>query len=87
MHNPEFYERQGCAASTYNIRGFCHSFDETLYGGLILPRGMLGTSHRSPNRRPAGFKEAGRAGQWETPHELTCNATLLRHSERAVRGN
>jgi hypothetical protein len=43
MHNPLFYERQRMRASTYNIPRFLHSYDETLDGGLILPRGMLGT--------------------------------------------
>ena len=43
MHNPLFYERQRMRASTYNIPRFLHAYDETLDGGLILPRGMLGT--------------------------------------------
>jgi superfamily II DNA or RNA helicase len=43
MHNPVFYERQRMRASTYNIPRFLRSYDETLDGGLILPRGMLGT--------------------------------------------
>src|ERR1700728_1727421 len=43
MHNPLFYERQRMRASTYNIPRFVHAYDETLDGGLILPRGMLGT--------------------------------------------
>jgi hypothetical protein len=43
MHNPVFYERQRMRASTYNIPRFLHAFDETLDGGMILPRGMLDT--------------------------------------------
>jgi superfamily II DNA or RNA helicase len=43
MHNPLFYERQRMRASTWNIPRFLHAYDETLDGGLILPRGMLGT--------------------------------------------
>jgi superfamily II DNA or RNA helicase len=43
MHNPLFYERQRMRASTWNIPRFLHSYDETLDGGLILPRGMLDT--------------------------------------------
>lgn len=42
MHNPLFYERQRMRASTWNIPRFLHSYDETLDGGMILPRGMLG---------------------------------------------
>ncbi len=43
MRNPLFYERQRMRASTYNIPRFLHAFDETLDGGLILPRGTLDT--------------------------------------------
>jgi superfamily II DNA or RNA helicase len=43
MHNPLFYERQRMRASTWNVPRFLHNYDETLDGGLILPRGMLGT--------------------------------------------
>ena len=43
MHNPLFYEWQRMRASTFNIPRFLHSYDETLDGGLILPRGMLPT--------------------------------------------
>jgi superfamily II DNA or RNA helicase len=43
MHNPVFYERQRMRASTYNIPRFLRSYDETLDGGLILPRGIIGT--------------------------------------------
>jgi len=30
-------------ASTWNLPRFLHSFDETIDGGLILPRGLIGT--------------------------------------------
>ncbi len=42
MHNPEFYERQRMRASTY-IPRFLYCYQETIDGGLILPRGMLDT--------------------------------------------
>jgi superfamily II DNA or RNA helicase len=41
MANPEFYERQRRRASTRNVPRFLHSYDETLTGDLVLPRGML----------------------------------------------
>jgi hypothetical protein len=41
MHNPLFYER--LRASTYGVPSFLYSFVEAIDGGLILPRGMLGT--------------------------------------------
>lgn len=43
MHNPLFYERQRMRASTWNVPRFLHSFDETIDGGLILPRGLIET--------------------------------------------
>jgi hypothetical protein len=53
MHNPEFYERQRMRASTYNIPRFLHCFQETIDGGLILPRGRSAPSPRSPGRPAA----------------------------------
>jgi superfamily II DNA or RNA helicase len=41
MHNPLFYERQRLRASTYDVPRFLYCFDETIDGGLVLPRGML----------------------------------------------
>ena len=43
MPNPDFYDRQRRRASTWNVPRFLRSYDETLDGGLILPRGLLGT--------------------------------------------
>ena len=56
MHNPVFYERQRMRASTYNIPRFLHSYEETIDGGLILPRGMLETVTvtRRAGRQPPG---------------------------------
>src|SRR3954447_7496961 len=43
MPNPIFYERQRRRASTWDVPRFLRSFDETLDGGLILPRGLADT--------------------------------------------
>jgi hypothetical protein len=43
MHNPVFYERQRMRASTYNIPRLLHCYQETIDGGLVLPRGILDT--------------------------------------------
>lgn len=43
MRNPLFYQRQRMRASTWNVPRFLHSFDETIDGGLILPRGLIDT--------------------------------------------
>src|SRR5262249_23428864 len=40
MKNPLFYERQRLRLSTWDLPQFLCSFEETLDGGLILPRGM-----------------------------------------------
>src|SRR6266568_5398548 len=42
MPNPAFYERQRRRASTWDTPRFLRSYDETLAGDLILPRGLLG---------------------------------------------
>jgi superfamily II DNA or RNA helicase len=43
MPNPLFYERQRRRSSTWNVPRFLRSYDETLDGGLVLPRGLLET--------------------------------------------
>ena len=52
MPNPVFYERQRRRVSTWDTPRFLRSYDETLTGELILPRGL-------PDRR----RHAGRAGR------------------------
>src|SRR5439155_2944089 len=75
MHNPEFYERQRMRASTYNIPRFLHSFDETIDGGLILPRGMLGTVTSLAEQAASRVKITDERAVG-TPQEFTCNARL-----------
>lgn len=43
MPNPEFYQRQRRRLSTYNVARFVRSYDETLGGDLVLPRGLTET--------------------------------------------
>lgn len=42
MPNPIFYERQRRRASTWDTPRFLRSYDETLTGDLVLPRGLRG---------------------------------------------
>jgi len=42
MSNPAFYDRQRRRFSTWGVPRFLHSFDETLDGRLVLPRGLAG---------------------------------------------
>lgn len=41
MANPEFYERQRRRQSTWQVARFITSYDETVDGHLVLPRGLL----------------------------------------------
>jgi superfamily II DNA or RNA helicase len=43
MPNPLFYERQRLRLSTWDAPRFLRSFDETLEGDLVLPRGLADT--------------------------------------------
>jgi len=83
MHNPQFYERQRMRASTYNIPRFLHCYQETIDGGLMLPRGMLDTV----------TSLAGQAGSRlnitddrspGTSQDFTCTATLTPVQRDAV---
>jgi hypothetical protein len=40
MPNPIFYERQRRRASTWDTPRFIQSFDQTIAGDLVLPRGL-----------------------------------------------
>jgi superfamily II DNA or RNA helicase len=83
MHNPLFHERQRMRASTWGIPRFLHSFDETLDGGLLLPRGLLtavsslveqaGSQLETTDERAAG-----------TAQPYTCSATLTATQREAV---
>ena len=83
MHNPLFYERQRMRASTYNIPRFLHSYDETLDGGFILPRGMLDTvtslAEQAGSRLHITDERAPGPAQ-----EFTCTATLSPPQHAAV---
>ncbi|MPZ96173.1 MAG: helicase [Propionibacteriales bacterium] len=46
MANPEFAKRQRLRLSTWDAPRFIHSYDETLDGDLVLPRGLLDTARR-----------------------------------------
>ncbi|WP_414636253.1 DEAD/DEAH box helicase family protein [Actinophytocola sp.] len=43
MPNPLFYERQRLRMSTWDTPRFLRSYDETIDGGLVLPRGLADT--------------------------------------------
>jgi superfamily II DNA or RNA helicase len=55
MPNPLFYERQRRRASTWDVPRFLRSFDETLDGGLILPRGLADTAAQLVGQTGSGL--------------------------------
>ncbi|MBV9451898.1 MAG: hypothetical protein JO345_39035 [Streptosporangiaceae bacterium] len=83
MHNPLFYEKQRMRASTWDIPRFLQFFDETLDGGLIVPRSMLTTV--TDLAVQAGSKldlTDERAGG--TTQAFTCSAVLTGSQQAAV---
>jgi superfamily II DNA or RNA helicase len=82
--NPEFHARQRVRRSTWDTPRFLRSYDETLEGDLVLPRGLLellstlvesaGSTLRIDDKRVCG-----------TPQEFTFNAELRPEQADAVR--
>ena len=62
MPNPAFYERQRRRFSTWGVPRFLHSFDETLDGQLVLPRGFSISlrRRRGGGQHPGDRRSAGR---------------------------
>ncbi len=89
MPNPLFYERQRRRASTWDVPRFLRSYDETLEGDLILPRGLLerlgtlveqaGSHLRLNDERSHGQSHAfAFSGLLEPPQQAALE-DLLRH--------
>jgi hypothetical protein len=83
MHNPEFYERQRMRASTYNIPRFLHCYQETIDGGLILPRGMLDTVTSLARQAGSRLNITDQRSPG-TAQDFTCTATLTAVQRNAV---
>ena len=83
MHNPEFYERQRMRASTYNIPRFLHCYQETIDGGLILPRGMLDTVTSLAAQAGSRLDVTDERSPG-TSQDITCTATLTAAQRDAV---
>jgi superfamily II DNA or RNA helicase len=83
MPNPMFYERQRRRASTWDVPRFLRSYDETLDGGLILPRGMTDTLtslvEQAGSRLDIIDERATGA-----EHAFTCDAVLTPAQQAAV---
>ncbi|MGH3469964.1 MAG: DEAD/DEAH box helicase, partial [Thermocrispum sp.] len=83
MPNPLFYERQRMRLSTWDVPRFLRSFDETLDGGLMLPRGLLDTVGKllqQAGTRPEIVDERTSG----SPQEFTFTASLTAEQRVAV---
>lgn len=75
MPNPIFYERQRRRASTWDTPRFLRSYDETLDGDLVLPRGLLDRLSDLVTQAGSrlGLTDARSEGQ---PHSFAFTASL-----------
>jgi hypothetical protein len=83
MHNPQFYEKQRMRASTWDIPRFLQFFDETIDGGLIVPRGMLTTVTELAVQAGSKLDLADERAA-DTTQAFTCSAVLTGPQQAAV---
>lgn len=83
MRNPLFYERQRLRIATLGVPRFLQGYDETLDGGLILPRG-LGEKVAALVEQAGSRLEVTDERSEETAQEFAFTATLTSEQREAV---
>ncbi len=83
MPNPLFYERQRRRISTWGVPRFLQSFDETLDGGLILPRGLRDTVTSLTEQAGSRLEVTDDRGRG-TDQDFTFTATLSAEQQEAA---
>jgi len=83
MPNPLFYERQRRRASTWDTPRFLNSFDETLDGGLLLPRSLSQTVASLAEQAGSRFEIADERAAGNA-QEFTFTATLTRGQQEVA---
>ncbi len=83
MANPAFYDRERRRLSTWGVPRFLRSYDETLDGRLVLPRGLIETVSATVEQAGSRLEFTDERAGGE-PQRFELGAMLRDEQERAV---
>ena len=84
MANPAFHDRQRRRFSTWGVPRFLHSFDETLDGRLVLPRGLADVVSTVITEAGSSPKISDERASGRPQESVDLGAQLREDQERAV---